>query len=135
MELTNVGYLRVMLYKGENVKRHFQVHRLVAESFIPNPENKPQVNHINGIKTDNRVENLEWCTNSENQKHAYKNGLKVGCNKNTKQIFQCDLNGNVIKKWESIMECERQLNIKNQHIVRCAKGKRPTAGGFKWKYV
>ena len=73
--LTTKGYKRVCLTKDCKHK-FYAVHRIVAEAFIPNLNNKPQVNHINGIKTDNRVENLEWCTNSENQKHSYDNGLK-----------------------------------------------------------
>lgn len=68
------GYLFVTLTK-EKSKKNFYVHRLVAEAFIPNPENKPQVNHINGNKTDNTISNLEWVTNAENSRHAYNNGL------------------------------------------------------------
>lgn len=70
------GYVKVTLtYNGKRVYK--TVHRLVAETFIPNPENKPQINHINGIKTDNRAENLEWCTVEENEIHAMRNGLKA----------------------------------------------------------
>ena len=74
-EINKCGYVRIRLsYK--NVSKKYQVHRIVALTFIPNPENKPCVNHINGIKSDNRAKNLEWCTNSENMKHAFKNGLQ-----------------------------------------------------------
>lgn len=73
------GY-KIICYseKSKNIKKILKVHRLVAETFIDNPENKAQVNHLNGNKTDNRIENLEWVSNSENQLHAYKNGLSKG---------------------------------------------------------
>lgn len=74
--LPTKGYLHIGIYNLDGKKR-FSIHRLVAETFIPNPKNKPQINHINGIKTDNRVENLEWCTAKENTQHAFRTGLKT----------------------------------------------------------
>lgn len=84
------GYYRVKLYSKGSTKT-FRVHRLVAINYIDNPDNKPQVNHINGIKTDNRVSNLEWATNTENTIHAIKNGLRDDAHKkavtdNQKQV-------------------------------------------------
>ena len=70
------GYYRVILCK-DGINKKYRVHRLVCLNFLDNPENKPQVNHKNGDKKDNRLENLEWCNNSENQKHAYDNGLQI----------------------------------------------------------
>jgi hypothetical protein len=74
LKKTKGGYLSLQL---KNKGKHFLVHRLVALAFIHNPDNKPQINHINGIKNDNRVDNLEWCNQSENQIHAYKNRLQM----------------------------------------------------------
>ena len=121
-------YLSVVIYVNGKCKK-YSVHRLVAETFIPNPENKPQVNHINGDKTDNRVENLEWCTQSENQKHAIRWGLQK-----TKTILQYDLQGNFIKQWNSAIEIKKTLGIPTSNIVANCRGRLRTAHKYIWKY-
>ena len=121
------GYYYVNLYKN-GTPRHYYVHRLIAEAFIPNPNNKPEINHKNGVKTDNRIANLEYCTAKENVIHAYKTKL----NKRAKQILQYKSQGNFIKSWASMREAETQLKV--YHICDCCKGKRLTAGGYIWRY-
>lgn len=123
------GYLRIGLYRDHKYKT-ILIHRLVAQAFIPNPDNKPQVNHIDGDKTNNAVSNLEWCTNQENQIHAYKTGL----NTNEKAINQFDKRGNFIKTWRSISEASKSLNIDLAHIQHTCANKRPSAGGYVWRY-
>jgi hypothetical protein len=72
---TSGGYKVISLYNDDGVRHTVKIHRLVALAFIPNPDDKPEINHINGVKSDNRIENLEWVNRSENQQHARKNGL------------------------------------------------------------
>lgn len=118
----------------------FLIHRLVAETFIPNPKNKPQVNHIDGNKTNNNVTNLEWCTAQENIIHAYKIGLRKPIYKKgfesekNRKVNQYDLQGNFLNSYYSI-DYAKSIYGKSSHIVECCQGKRKQAKGYIWKYA
>lgn len=131
------GYLRITI-KGKG----YYVHRLVAEVFIPNPENKEQVNHIDGNKTNNCVSNLEWTSRSENVKHAYdvlhrkapyqgKLGKK---DPKARIVQQIDKYGNVVAEYYGIGEVERITGIRKSSISSCCLGKCNTIRGFEWRY-
>lgn len=130
----NRGYLQVCLTKNGKSKTYI-VHRLVAKAFLSNSKSKEQVNHIDGNKENNSIDNLEWVTSSENNKHAFITGLNKP--HNMRKVNQYDLQGNFIKQWNSITDFlkENNLNLKNSNITTCCKGKRKNAYGFIWKYA
>lgn len=136
------GYVFVRLNK--NCKRTgLLLHRIVAKAFIPNPENKPQVNHIDGNKLNNNVDNLEWVTASENQKHSWNNNLmsnntyiKFNNNHKGKCVLPLDLDNNIINIYPSLTYASKLTGIKSSNISACClnKPKYKTAGGYIWKY-
>ncbi len=125
------GYIYVCFYK-ENTQTSKRVHRLVAKAFLPNPDNLPQVNHIDGNKQNNNVNNLEWCSQLENIQHANKNGL---INHYKRRVIQLDKDLNLIREWESITEASKELKIERANITACCNGKLKRAGGYVWKYL
>lgn len=133
------GYNYVDLRREEGGK-NMKVARLVAMAFIPNIENKTDVDHINTIRTDDRVENLRWCTRSENMHNEItwgkiKNKPFKERPKRRVPILQYDKNGVFIKEWDSATAFGRTINKDvSGNIIACIKGKQPTAYGYKWKY-
>ena len=121
------GYERIGLSKNNKTKKYL-VHRLVAETFIPNPNNYEQVNHKDENKQNNNINNLEWCTRSYNINYGNRN------NNLNKEVWQYDLKGNFIKKWKSTMEIQISLGYKNQSISSACRGKSRTAYNYIWKY-
>lgn len=129
------GYKIISLWKNGTGKM-FRVHRLVAAAFIPNPENKPCIDHIDGNRTNNHADNLRWVTAKENSNNynapnTYK-GKKI--NKGGKAVLQYDLEGNFIKEWVTTMEIQRQLNYHRSNISNCCNGLVKTAYNYIWRY-
>ena len=139
------GYLYVNLYKYGKGKQ-CMIHRLVAMAFIPNPDNLPEVNHKNEDKTDNRVENLEWCSRLYNNTYngrAKKAGKKLRgrkqseehIKKKSKPVFSVNKKSGLIMWWKSIMEAERCTGINKSSITQCCNGKRKSARNHIWFYA
>ena len=150
-----LGYLCINLYRDNKVKQMY-VHRLVAIAFIPNPENKPCIDHINTIRNDNRIENLRWVTYKENMnneltkeklsgensnnygkprseeiKKKISESQKGGKNPKARGVFCYELN----KSWDTSAEASRELNIDSSNITKCCKGKCKSVKGYHFCYL
>lgn len=125
------SYFQIALSKEGKVKV-FKVHRLVASAFLPNPDNLPQVNHKDENKTNNCVDNLEWCTGRYNNNYGTHNERMAKAK--SLSILQFTKQGEFVKKWSSAMQVERELKFYQGNISKCCKGKYKSVYGFIWRY-
>ena len=144
--LRNSGYLYVDLYDFNGMSHKENIHRLVAEVFIPNPLKLPCVNHKDENKTNNNKDNLEWCTHKYNSNYGTnpqrlsesakaKPTWQKAVEKSKIKVKQLTLNNELIKIWDSFADIAREFNIQNaSNIVACCKGKKKTSYGYKWSY-
>ena len=128
-EISNTGYRRVSLSNNDVKHKKMSVHRLVAETYIPNPHNYPEVNHKNENKLDNRVSNLEWCSTLDNLNHS-RVIEKASVAKFRK--VKCVTTGKI---YNSIKEASDELGLYHSNIIACCNGRRATCGGLEWEYV
>ena len=137
---SSTGYFHVQLYKDGKAYT-CNVHRLVASAFIPSIEGKPQINHKDGNKANNSVDNLEWVSASENQIHSINNGLRSKSpmtdrkgkdNPNSKTILQYTINGSFVQEWASIADIARNFHCNASSISACVNGRNKTAKGYMW---
>ena len=122
------GYFQVSLHKNGK-RKTYKVHRLVAEAYIPNTNNLPQINHKDECKTNNCLQNLEWCNAKYNNNYGTHN--ERSANSRKIPILQYDLNGNFIREWSSAADVGREVK---SNICHCLNGDRKTAYGYKWIY-
>ena len=127
------GYLYVSLSK-ENHKRNPKIHKLVANAFLLNPDNLPQVNHIDENKENNRVSNLEWCSSLYNLQ--YSDIIHKGNLARSRAVKQYSLNGEFLNEFNSISEARKAINAKSHiGIIKCCQHKQKTSYGYKWEYA
>ena len=130
--IINSGYYTVKLSKNKILTRYL-IHRLVAQAFLDNPDNLPCVNHKDEDKTNNSVDNSEWCTYQYNNSYNDK-GKRISATKSI-PVYQFDLNGNLIKEWKSMKEAGKSLGIDEANISAACSGKLKTYKGFIWKKI
>lgn len=132
---SSTGYPLVTLCSGDGVRKNKTIHRLLMEAFVPNPDNLPHVNHIDGDKLNYSLANLEWCTPAHNAEHAARIGL---CDERTKAlevaVIQKTKEGDFVAEHSSLHEAGRQTGIAWQNIWKVCNFRRKTAGGFSWEY-
>lgn len=137
-EIMSSGYHRIKLCV-DSVEKKLMIHRLVGKAFIPNPENKPEINHKDGIKDNNYYKNLEWVTRSENTQHSFDTGLQKGLsgsdNPKATKVKQYDLDGNYIKTFNTITQAANEVNGHTGNISSVCQGKRNKTYGYKWEYA
>ena len=136
------GYDTVTLCNN-GIHKNKPIHKLVADAFIPNPNNLPQVNHIDGDKSHYSVDNLEWVSASDNVRHAIKNGLRrpfVSDNGfgathiHRRAVYQFSMDGELIQRWECISDASREYSCRPSSIVNCCQGRNKSLRGYKWSY-
>ena len=132
------GYPMVALVDDKGIRHTIKTHTLVADTFIPNPNNYSDINHIDEDKTNNKVENLEWCTrkyNNEYNEKAVKIGLKLRNNERSKPVIACDKEGNILYEFPSVKEAERWLNKpRADSNIHSGIKKNQKRYGYYWKF-